>query len=43
MMFNSVINLKIWWAFVVTKARIKEALGYKLKPWEDFAIRISLY
>ena len=43
MMLENLVNLKIWWSFTVTKARIKEAIGMKLKPWEDFAIRVSLY
>ena len=43
MMLENLVNLKIWWNFMLTKAKIKEALGLRLKPFEDFAIRVSLY
>lgn len=34
---------KIWFAIIRTKARVKEALGLKISPWEDFVIEIGLY
>lgn len=33
---------KIWFGAIRMKARIKEALGLKLSPWEDFVIEIGL-
>jgi len=33
----------IWFAVIRTKARVKEALGLRLSPWEDFLIEIGLY
>ena len=33
---------KIWFAMIRAKARIKEAVGLKLSPWEDFIIEIGL-
>ncbi len=37
------MKTKIWLAFERTKARLKEAMGLKLSPWEDFMIEIGLY
>lgn len=34
---------KIWFAVVRFKARLKEAVGAELSPWEDFVIEIGLY
>jgi len=33
---------KIWFSMERMKARIKEALGLRLTPWEDFVIEIGL-
>lgn len=37
-MFN-----KIWIGVLILKARIKEALGIKLNPTDNFLIEIRLY
>ena len=34
---------RIWIFLVTTKARLKEAIGLKLTPFEDFMIEIGLY
>lgn len=34
---------KLWFRTIRAKARIKEAMGFKLTPWEDFIIEIGLY
>lgn len=34
---------KIWYAVLRAKARVKEALGFRLSPFEDFIIEIGLY
>lgn len=34
---------KIWIGILTLKARIKEAIGIKLKPTDDFLIEIRLY
>jgi len=34
---------KLWFGTLRLKARIKEAVGLKLSPWEDFLIEIGLY
>ena len=33
---------KIWFAVIRLKARLKEAIGAELTPWEDFLIEIGL-
>lgn len=33
---------RIWFVVNRTKARIKEAIGLRLSPWEDFLIEIGL-
>ena len=34
---------KIWFRYWNLKGRIKEALGMKLTPFEDFMVEIRLY
>ncbi len=34
---------RIWFWTLNMKARIKETIGLKLTPWEDFLIEIGLY
>ena len=37
-----IMKNKIWYNVLRMRARIKEALGFKLSPFEDFIIEIGL-
>lgn len=37
------MRLRMWLCAERCKARLKDALGMKLTPWEDFMIEIALY
>ena len=34
---------RVWIWILTTKAKLKEAMGLRLTPWEDFLIEIGLY
>lgn len=34
---------RIWFWTLNAKARVKDAMGMKLTPWEQFLIEIGLY
>ena len=34
---------RVWIWVLTTKAKLKEAMGLRLTPWEDFLIEIGLY